>query len=447
MPGKSRHLCVTVVIIMKFWPFKKAKNSIENPETPLSNPAQWLLDMFGGGPTYAGVQVTETTAIRSTAVYACVSLIAQSVASLPLLVYERRDSGRRVATEHDYFALLHDQPNAAMTATVFRELLMTHLLLSGNAYAAIWRDKANRAVELLPVHPHSVRVERVKGRLRYRITLQEGGEEVLDQGDMLHIPGLGFDGLKGLSPISAVAKQAVGLALATEEHGARFFKNAAQPSGVLLHPGKISPEAAERLKRSFAEAHSGLSNTGKAILLEEGMKWEQVTMSAQDAQYLETRRFQVAEIARVFRVPLHMIQETEKSTSWGTGIEQQSIGFVMYTLRPWLVRLEQEINRKLFVGSRRLNRYYAEHNVSGLLRGDAKARKEYYAGAITNAWMTPNEVRRLENLPPIKGGDKLFIQSNMVPVDQLAARGAGSPPGESPPWLGGEDSEGVHAAH
>ncbi len=403
---------------MGLFSWLKPKNaSPENPSTPLSNPAEWLVEWFGGGPTASGVTVSEETAIRCGAVYACVSLLAQSIASLPLHVYKRTDDGRTKAREHQLFGLLHDQPNLNMTSAVCRELLMTHVLLSGNAYAVIGRNRAGRAVDLLPIFPHAVTVERKDGRLLYRVSLEDGGQEIFDQSDMIHVPGMMFNGVTGLSPISAF-RQAIGLALATEQYGAELFKNGARPGGVLEHPEALGKDARDNLRQSWQETYGGLSNAHKVAILEEGMTFKPLAMNSNDAQFLETRKFQVEEIARIFRVPLHLIAHVEKSTSWGSGIEQQSIGFVIYTLRPWLTKIEQELNRKLF---ERDADHYVEHDVNGLLRGDTKSQSEMYASAIQNAWMTPNEVRRTQNLPALPGGDGLLIQTNITPITQMGS--------------------------
>lgn len=399
---------------------KKFKASYENPATPLSNPGRWLVDWAGNG-TFSGVNISETNAIRSTAVYACVSIIAQSISTLPLMIYRRDGDAREVATDNPVYAILHDRPNTFMTSVVFRELLATHVLLTGNAYAVIGRNGGNQAVDLVPVDPRSVTIERKNGRFIYKIQLNEGGTETVDQSDVLHIKGVSFDGIKGVSPITAVAKQAIGLGLATEEHGARMFSNAAKPGGVLETDKQLSNEGFKRLKESFAAQYSGLENVGKTPLLEEGVKFKSVTINAQDAQYLETRRFQVAEIARVFRVPPHMIGEQEKNTSWGSGIEQQSIGFVTYTLRSWLTKFEQEYNAKLLTPAKGRSEYYAEHNVDGLLRGDSKTRAETLKSYVQGGIITPNEARAKLGFPPKEGGDSLVIQKNMSPLEQLEA--------------------------
>jgi len=391
-----------------------------SPESPLSTPSQWLVDLFGG-PTYTGANVTAETSMRSSAVYACVSLISQAIATLPLLIV-RKDGDRRVtAKDHPLFFLLHEEPNATMTINGFLELMLCHVLLHGNAYAVIGRDKGNRVLDLNPItNPHAVKPERVNDSIRYTVRLQGGGEEIVNQADMLHIHGLGFDGVTGMSPIAFAAKQAVGLALATEEHGARLFSNGARLSGLLKHPKTLQPEAQKRLARQWSSMYSGTANAGKTAVLEEGMDFQALTMTAEDSQFLETRRFQVEDISRFFRVPLHMINETSKATSWGSGLEQLSIGFVQYTLRPWLVRLEQEFNRKLLRQRfpKTPSPFSSKFVLEGLLRGDSAARAALYSSGHQNTWMSPNEIRSLEDMPPVAGGDTLYVQSNLVPIQR-----------------------------
>ena len=414
----------------KFW--QRATQSAihnaspENPSTSLSNPAQWLFDYLGGGPTDAGVTVSEQTAMKASAVYACVTLIAKTIASLPLKVYRRKANGDPIEVPDTVpYYLLHDEPNPAMTSCVWREYLTANILLGGNGYAAIGRDQANRIVDLFPVPSRLVKPERKKdGRTQYTVELGDGTAEVFDQSDMLHIPGLGFDGVKGLSVITWAARQAVGLALATESHGGKLFSNGARLGVVLKHPKSLSKDAQTRLRQQFDQQHGGLSNAFKTMVLEEGLDVTNVSMTSQDAQFLETRRFQVEDIARFFGVPPHLIGHTEKNSSWGTGIEQQTLGFLIFTIIPWLTRFEQEFNRKLFPRSP----FYAQFKHQGLMRGDSKARADYYASGHQNGWLTTNEIRKAEDLPPVAGGDTLYVQTNLAPMPQL---NAGAVPGRT----------------
>lgn len=389
--------------------------SPENPSTTLSNPASWLVDLFGG-TTDAGVQVSEQGSMRTSAVYGCVMLIAKTIGSLPLKVYRRKANGDSVEVPDTLpYYLLHDEPNPAMTSCAWREFLTANVLLGGNAYAAIGRNHANQVIDLFPIPSHAVTPERVDGRNRYHVRLGDGTTEIIEQSDMIHVPGLGFDGVKGLSVITAAARQAVGLALATEQHGSKLFSNGARLGVVLKHPKTLSKDAQTRLKAQFDQQHGGLSNAFKSMVLEEGLDVTNISMTSEDAQFLETRRFQVEDIARFFGVPPHMIGHTDKQTSWGTGVEQNTLGFLIFTLLPWLTRFEQEFNRKLFPRSP----FYAQFKVQGLMRGDSAARSAYYASGHQNSWLTTNEIRRAEDLEPVPGGDTLFVQTNLMPMQQL----------------------------
>ena len=414
----------------KFWQRQQPEiqnASPENPSTSLSSPAQWLIDWFGGGPTDSGVVVSEQTAMKTSAVYACVTLIAKTIGSLPLKVYRRKPNGEAVEVPDSVsYYLLHDEPNPAMTSCVWREFLTASILLGGNAYAAIGRNQANQVIDLFPIPHTAVTPERVNGRNRYIVKIDGGGTETLDQSDMLHIPGLAFDGLKGISVITWAARQAVGLSLATESHGSRLFSNGAKLGVVLRHPKTLSKDAQARLKQQFEAQHAGLPNAYKTLVLEEGIDVSNITMTSEDAQFLETRRFQVEDVARFFGVPPHMIGHTDKQTSWGTGVEQTTLGFLIFTIIPWLTRFEQEFNRKLFPRSP----FYAQFKHQGLMRGDSKARAEYYASGHQNGWLTTNEIRKSEDLPPVPGGDTLFVQTNLAPMEQLIKAG---PPAPSKP--------------
>lgn len=383
----------------------------------LANPEPWLADALGGGRSAAGVSVSANTALQSATVFACVRILAETVASLPLIVYRRLGRGKERAADHYLYPILHDQPNPEMSSFEFREALMGHLALWGNAYAEIERDGAGRVVALWPLRPDRMSVARENGLLIYRYRLGNG-EVTLPPRSVLHIRGLSGDGIVGYSPIR-LAREAIGLALATEEFGARFFGSGARPAAILQHPGKLSEEAQKRLRQSVEEAHSGLSRAHRLMILEEGMQWHQVGIPPEDSQFLQTRSFQVEEIARIYRVPLVLLQHTEKSTSWGTGIEQFMIAFVVHTVRPWLVRWEQAIRRDLFLPGER-GTYFAEFLVDGLLRGDVESRYRAYATARQWGWLSANDIRELENMNPIEGGDVYLTPLNMVPAGSTA---------------------------
>lgn len=372
------------------------------------------------GRSTAGKRVNEFTAMQTTAVYACVRILAESIAGLPLHVYAYRGEGRERVPGHPLFTILHDAPNPEMTSFVFRETLMVHLLLWGNAYAQILRDRAGRVAGLYPLLPNRMSVNRDEdGRLYYtyqRVTdenpnFKRGGEVILPAEDVLHIPGLGFDGLIGYSPI-AMARNAVGMTLACEEYGASFFANGARPGGVLQHPGVLKDPA--KLRESWQAVYGGAANTGKVAVLEEGMTYQQIGIPPEEAQFLETRKFQVDEIARLYRIPPHMVGDLDKSSF--SNIEQQSLEFVKYTLNPWVVRWEQALQKSLLLPEER-KRYFIRFNVDGLLRGDYQSRMQGYAVGRQNGWLSANDIREMEDMNPIpaeEGGDTYLINGNMT---------------------------------
>jgi len=381
---------------------------------------------FGG--TTAGKPVNEHTAMQMTAVYSCVRILAETLAGLPLHVYKYNDSGgKEKYLKHPLYKLLHDEPNPEMTSFTFRETLMSHLLLWGNAYAQIIRNARGEVIALYPLMPNKMTVDRDKnGRLFYLYqrsiedapTLGKDSLVYLDPSDVLHIPGLGFDGLVGYSPI-AMAKNAIGLAMATEEYGAKFFANGAAPGGVLEHPGTIKDP--QKVKDSWNAAYQGSTNSHRVAVLEEGMKYQQIGIPPEQAQFLETRKFQINEIARIFRVPPHMLADLEKSSF--SNIEQQSLEFVKYTLDPWVVRWEQNMFRSLLTASEKPT-VFIKFNVDGLLRGDYVSRMSGYATARQNGWMSANDIRELENLdriPEELGGDLYLINGAMTKLQDAGA--------------------------
>lgn len=404
--------------ILNIFPRKKKAKAVEAPQNLKLTDVEAWQDLFGGAQTFAGVTVTPETAMRSTAVFACVRLIAGTIGTLPLGVFRRTDTGREADAKHPLYSLLHLAPNNMTTAAVFWECEVSHALLSGNGYALIERNRGGDPLGLLPVSPTRVEPEERNGRLAYRITHPEGGQEYFDQDDVLHFPGVGWDGRKGQSPITLAGRQSIGVALAAEEHSARFFSQGATPNVALTFPKALNPEQANLIRTYWANKQAGTSNAHLPAVITEGGSVESLTISSKDSQLLESRQFQVIDIARIFGVPPHMIGETTKSTSWGTGLEQQVMGFVSFTLRPWLTKIEQEINRKLF----RKPSHFAEFNVAGLLRGDIKTRYEAYriakGGNQDPGFMTINEVRKLENLPPDPEGDTLYKPQTGGTVDQ-----------------------------
>ena len=382
---------------------------------------------FFMGTSTSGKRVNERSAMQMTAVYSCVRILSEAIASLPLNVYRyNADGGKEKAYDHPLFRLLHDEPNPEMTSFIFRETLMTHLLLWGNAYAQIIRNGKGEVIALYPLMPDRMSVDRdEKGHLYYRYTkssddapTMEGSTVVLDPSDVLHVPGLGFDGLVGYSPI-AMAKNAIGLAIAAEEYGSKFYANGAAPSGVLEHPGTLKDPA--KVRDSWNAAFGGSSNSHKVAVLEEGLKYTPISISPNEAQFLETRKFQINEIARIFRVPPHMVGDLEKSSF--SNIEQQSLEFVKYTLDPWVIRWEQALFKALLSEEEKKD-YFFKLNVEGLLRGDYASRMNGYATARQNGWMSANDIRELEDLdriPSELGGDLYLVNGNMMPLNDAGA--------------------------
>ena len=382
---------------------------------------------FYMGGSSAGKNVNERSAMQMTAVYSCVRILAEAVAGLPLHLYRyKEDGGKERAIDNNLYHLLHDEPNKEMSSFIFRETLMTHLLLWGNAYAQIIRNGKGEVVALYPLMPNKMQVDRDEnGELYYIYTRSSDESKTMDgvtvyltPRDVLHIPGLGFDGLVGYSPI-AMAKNAIGLAIATEEYGAKFFANGAAPSGVLEHPGTIKDPS--RLRENWNSTFGGSANSGKVAVLEEGMKYTPISISPEQAQFLETRKFQIDEIARIFRVPPHMVGDLEKSSF--SNIEQQSLEFVKYTLDPWVIRWEQSLSRALLNEDEK-RKYFFKFNLEGLLRGDYESRMSGYAVARQNGWMSANDIRELENMdkiPAEDGGDLYLINGNMLPLNKAGA--------------------------
>ena len=382
---------------------------------------------FFMGSSTSGKRVNERSAMQMTAVYSCVRILSEAVAGLPLHLYQYTDkSSKEKAVENPLYFLLHDEPNTEMTSFVFRETLMTHLLLWGNAYSQIIRNGKGEVVGLYPLMPDRMTVNRdEKGRLYYEYMVSSDDAKTLKDGtvklspyDVLHIPGLGFDGLVGYSPI-AMAKNAIGLAIAAEEYGSKFYANGATPSGILEYPGTVKEP--DKVRESWNAGFGGSSNAHKIAVLEEGMKYTPISISPNEAQFLETRKFQINEIARIFRVPPHMVGDLEKSSF--SNIEQQSLEFVKYTLEPWLVRWEQAMQRSLIPQDDK-SKYFIKFNVDGLLRGDYQSRMQGYATARQNGWMSANDIRELENLdriPAEDGGDLYLINGNMMPLSMSGA--------------------------
>lgn len=370
------------------------------------------VDMDGGGSS-SGVAVDEMRAMQTSAVYACVKILAETVASLPLQLFKSEKDSKTKATEHPLYECLYELPNNETTSFQFREIMMTSVLLYGNAYARKI-VKQGHVKELWYLKPQNMTVERDRqtNKIKYTYNDDDSGKSFVYRPDQIfHLKGLSFDGVKGISPI-AQAREAVGLALATEEYGAKFFGNGARPGGVLEHPGTLKDP--EKLRDSWNKVYQGAKNSHRVAVLEEGMKYHSIGIAPEDAQFLETRKYQVNEICRIFRVPPHLVGDLERATF--SNIEHQSIEFVQHTIRPWLVRWEQEISRSLLSEQERLL-YFARFNVDGLLRGDFATRTQGYATGRQNGWLSINDIRRLEDMNPIpaeKGGEDYLVNGNMV---------------------------------
>lgn len=403
--------------------FSRLFRSIDKPKNALAGDSY----RYYVGRAASGKYVTAKSAMQITAVYACVRILSESVAGLPLHLYRHTPTGGKEKADDDplYF-LLHDEPNTEMTSFVFRETLMTHLLLWGNAYAQIVRNQRGSIIGLYPLMPDRMTVDRDEsGKLFYDYQLltdeREGAKNTtvrLMPDEVLHIPGLGFDGIKGYSPI-AMAKNALGISLACDEYGAKFFSNGAAPSGVLEHPGVVKDP--DRVRESWNKTYGGSGNAHRVAVLEEGMKYTPISIAPNDAQFLETRKFQIDEIARIYRVPPHMVGDLEKSSF--SNIEQQSLEFVKYTLAPWLTRWEQSLARALIPHEQR-KELFIKHNVDGLLRGDYQSRMNGYATARQNGWMSANDIRELEDMdliPDEQGGNLYLVNGSMT---KLADAGA-----------------------
>jgi HK97 family phage portal protein len=379
----------------------EAQAATFGPSQSLGDPNNWLFRAIGGGPTKAGPSVSEYTAINLPVVYACINRIANPIGFFPLKIFK----GDQIpVTDHPLSQKLGLRPNDLMSSSSLRKTVQSGALGWGNGYGEIERNGRGQAVGLWPLLPDRTFPVKRDDRLVYRTNIN-GVQREIDQEDVIHIMGHSRDGYLGLSPIH-VARQAIGMGLAMEEFGAKFFANDARSGGFLYHPAKLSQQAKENLRDS-ADKQGGLDNAHRIKVLDEGMKYEAVTINPDDAQFLGSREFQTAEIARIYDVPLILLQSHEKTTSWGTGIEQLMIGFVQMTLAPWVNSWEQELNWKLFTPDEIDQGYYVKFNMNALLRGDMTARAAFYQSGILNKWFKRSEARAFEELPPWEGIDDL----------------------------------------
>ncbi len=393
-------------------------------------PSKWMLEAFGASKSNTGISVTAAKALTYTAVYACVRVLSETLAMLPWKVYERVKKGKEERPDHYLWPILHDQVNPDMTSFEYREFQMANLQLRGNAYAFVERMGNGKPLYLWPLRADQVRVELLEdGTLVY---IWKEGEGRWSGSQIHHIHGLSTNGITGLSPI-ALMREAVGMGLAHEEYGARFFAQGANAGGVLRHKGELGTGAQKRLKRTFNQATEGLLKSHKTMILEEGMEWTKVGVDPKDAQFLEGRKFQVSEIARAFRVPPHLIGDLENATF--TNIEHQGQEFVTYSMAPWAVRWEQATQRDLFLPSEG-TRFFSEFLLSALLRGDSAARSAFYTAAIQGGWMSRNEVRALENLNTEEELDDFLVPMNMITTGGNVFAGTLPAGGEAAPDAG-----------
>lgn len=373
--------------------------SVENANIPLTS--NKLIEIFSGNSTDSGVNITEENSLNFSAVYCATRVISESIASLPLQIFQTTDKGRIQLKDHPLYYKLHDQPNNFQTAFTFRETMATRQCLGGNAYAYIKRDKIGNIVELIPFGVDT-EIKPYYDPKRSTIYYIIDGKDVIEQVNILHIPALSTDGIEGKSPV-AIAKESIGLGMAMQKFGSKFFGKGANPDFILEHPSKLGTQAIENIQKTWSKDAGGLGNAFKPRVLEEGMKATKLTIAPDEAQFLESRKFQITEIARWFRLPPHMIGDLSNATF--SNIEQQDIGFVKYSLAPWLKRWEQEHNRKLLTEQEKKEGVFIEFNLDGLLRGDTATRGEYYTKMIAARVLSPNEVRRKENMNDYAGGD------------------------------------------
>lgn len=373
-----------------------------------------------GSGSDAGEAVSETGVMGLSAVWSCVNLLAGTIGSLPLMVYRVTGDGeRRVERTHPLYRLLHDSPNFDQTAVDFWEFISASLELWGNAYARILRDGTGKIIGLVPIRPDWVTVKRLpSGSIEYAWS-EDGRAYRLTDTQILHVRGFGGSPLGGMSTLQ-YARNSFGLARAVDRAAGNTFRNGLRPSGALTFKDWLTPEKRQIAETRLAEKFMGSQNAGRPMILEGGTEWTPFTINPEDAQMLESRRFSVEEICRFFGVPPHMVGHTEKATSWGTGLEQQTLGFVKFTLRRRLKRLEQALMKQLLTPAEIARGVIIEFNLEGLLRGDSAGRASFYQSALQNGWMTINEVRALENRSPIEGGEIPRMQMQNVPINQVA---------------------------
>lgn len=390
----------------------------------------------------SGMPVSTDSALKISTAWACARLISESVAMLPHIVYRKMaNGGKERAGSHPLYSLLHDQPNRKQTSFEFFDMMQMHAMLRGSGYAKILPGPRGPVDRLIPIHPDRVTVEEVdEETLRYKVVERDGSTKTYLEDEMFVLRGLTLDGVNTVSVIT-YARESLGLTLAAERYGARFYRNASSPSGVLEHPGELSTDAQNRLRDQY-EANISGENQHRLMVLEEGMKWQQVSFSPEDSQMLETRIFQAEDVCRWFRVPPHMVGLTSKATSWGSGIEELSRGFVTYVLMPWLIRWQQAIGRDLIVAS---ETYYVEFLTDALLRGDIQKRYSAYSIGRNGGWLATNDIRGFENMNPVEGGDDDYLRPlNMAKTNEDPAPEPEPEPAPPAPATPEDDDEESH---
>lgn len=376
----------------------------------LRDPQPWLKEALGIEGTLAGIDVSADTALKCTAVFGCVRVLSESIAGLPLHLYRRDGDSRERATDHPLYHVLHDQPNSFQTSYEFRALQMVHLLLHGNCYAEIVRDKAGQVTELWPISPDTVTLTSESGKIAYKVSLL-GDDDPIPAERMLHIRALTTDAATGISPISA-ARQSIGVSLAAEKYAAVYFGQGMSVGGALSMPEMIGADKAQQIRDAWNDKHKGVGNFHRIAVISGGATFTPFKLSNVDAEFLATRRFGVEDVARVFRVPSHMLGELGNASY--NNVDSLDRQFAKYSLTPWTTNIEQAMAMKL-LGPRQRANYFIEHDMNGLLRGDYEARMRGYSQAIYSGTLSPNEARRMENLPAREGGDVFLQPVNVAP--------------------------------
>ncbi|MFZ3172066.1 MAG: phage portal protein [Carboxydocellales bacterium] len=384
-----------------------------------ATPAQWLIDIFGGRESKAGIRVNANAALRVSAVFACVNLMSQTMASLPLVLYKKLDRGKDRAVNHPIYNLLHYLPNPETTSFDFWVMYIVNLMLTGDAFAYIKRDGNGTILELWNIPSGNVTIYRNRetSEIYYRVVDDYGNQETFYPENIMHTRGMRFNKRdKSIRPIEA-ARDALGLTIALEEYGSKYFANGANTGGIVKVAGSLSDTAFQRFKESFQEKYAGIGNSSKVLFLEEGTDYVKLGNDPDKSQSLETRKFQIAEVARFFyNIPLHKILDLSGSTN--NNIEQQSIDFVQSCVGPFAVRIEQTIYKDLLLPNER-KKLFAKFNLNGLLRGDSAARKEFYQAMVQNGVYSPNDVLEKEDENTFEGGDIHMVNGNMIPVELL----------------------------